>query len=195
MQHTREMTIEIFRLVRQAISPLAKIHGPLFAGVFDFGGLHGPVFLTASATWVWLPERMSQLKSGESDLDDTRLSTAIDIFTMLLNLLTSTKSSIDKLLRHLNRIRTAPTFLTDVGLYLINPEARTGEIVQAEHMAEFHQPDPNPALPSIEDVLSDFAASDWLKKALRSALDRDVVDAANDAEVLAQLLNARCCQP
>jgi len=77
---------------------------------------------------------------------------------------------------------------------LINPQARTVEIVQAEHMAEVHQPDPNPALPSIEEVLSDFAASDWLKKALRSALDRDVVDAANDAEVLAQLLNARCCR-
>lgn len=44
----------------------------------------------------------------------------------------------------------------------------------------------------IEQVLADPAASFWLKGALSSALDRDPVDAANDAEVLAQLLDRRC---
>jgi hypothetical protein len=44
----------------------------------------------------------------------------------------------------------------------------------------------------IEQVLDDSAASFWLKAALRSALDRDPVDAANDAELLAQLLDRRC---
>jgi hypothetical protein len=44
----------------------------------------------------------------------------------------------------------------------------------------------------IEQVLADPAASFWLKEALRSALSRDPVDAANDAEVLAQLLDRRC---
>ena len=44
----------------------------------------------------------------------------------------------------------------------------------------------------IEEVLNDPAASFWLKAALRSALSRDPVDAANDAEVLARLLDARC---
>jgi hypothetical protein len=44
----------------------------------------------------------------------------------------------------------------------------------------------------IEQVLADPAASFWLKEALSSALDRDPVDAANDAEVLAQLLDRRC---
>ena len=34
--------------------------------------------------------------------------------------------------------------------------------------------------------------SDWLKSALKSALDRDSVDAANDAEILADLLGRRC---
>jgi hypothetical protein len=46
--------------------------------------------------------------------------------------------------------------------------------------------------PEPEDVLRDPAASFWLKAALRSALGRDPVDAANDAEVLAQLLDRRC---
>jgi hypothetical protein len=40
-------------------------------------------------------------------------------------------------------------------------------------------------------VLADPAASHWLKAALRSALTRDPVDAANDADVLAQLLDRR----
>ena len=43
-----------------------------------------------------------------------------------------------------------------------------------------------------EQVLSDPAASFWLKSALCEALTRDPVDAANDAEVLAQVLDQRC---
>jgi hypothetical protein len=44
-------------------------------------------------------------------------------------------------------------------------------------------------LPSTVQVLGDPAASLWLKDSLRSALRRDPVDAANDAEVLARLLD------
>jgi hypothetical protein len=44
----------------------------------------------------------------------------------------------------------------------------------------------------IDRVLADPAASRWLQDALREALHRDPVDAANDAEFLAQLLAARC---
>jgi hypothetical protein len=46
-------------------------------------------------------------------------------------------------------------------------------------------------LPNIENVLRDPAASFWLKAALRTALERDPVDAANDAEMLLRLLDAR----
>lgn len=46
--------------------------------------------------------------------------------------------------------------------------------------------------PSCEEILNDPAASDWLKLALASALERDPVDAANDAEVLAAVLRGRC---
>ncbi len=45
---------------------------------------------------------------------------------------------------------------------------------------------------TIAGVLADPAASFWLKDALRSALKRDPVDSANDAEVLAKLLDERC---
>lgn len=41
-------------------------------------------------------------------------------------------------------------------------------------------------------ILADPSASFWIKDALRSALPRDPVDAANDAQVLAQVLEARC---
>ena len=47
-------------------------------------------------------------------------------------------------------------------------------------------------LPGIEQVLADPAASFWLQAALRSALPRDPVDAANDSEILARLLERRC---
>ena len=47
-------------------------------------------------------------------------------------------------------------------------------------------------LPEIEQVLADPSASDWLKACLVSALARDPVDAANDAEILALLLDRRC---
>ena len=52
--------------------------------------------------------------------------------------------------------------------------------------------DPPGDLPNIEEVLRDPAASLWLRNALRAALVRDPVDAANDAEVFARLLDRRC---
>lgn len=47
-------------------------------------------------------------------------------------------------------------------------------------------------LPTIEQIMADPAGSFWLKRALSAALARDPIDAANDAEVLAQLLDRRC---
>jgi len=44
---------------------------------------------------------------------------------------------------------------------------------------------------SIQTILDDPAASDWLKTALRAALDRDPVDAVNDAEVMCEMLKQR----
>ena len=61
-------------------------------------------------------------------------------------------------------------------------------------MNEFEQ------MPLIEEVLSDPAASNWLKNALMAALQRDAVDAANDSALLAALLDRRadalltCCR-
>ena len=43
----------------------------------------------------------------------------------------------------------------------------------------------------IARVLADPSASAWLKDAIGSSLVRDPVDAANDAEVLSQLLQQR----
>jgi hypothetical protein len=53
-------------------------------------------------------------------------------------------------------------------------------------------PSSSDELPEIAAVLHDPAASCWLKIYLWSALPRDPVDAANDAEVLALLLERRC---
>jgi hypothetical protein len=47
-------------------------------------------------------------------------------------------------------------------------------------------------LPTIDEILGDPAASFWIKAALCSALSRDPVDAANDADLLAQVLELQC---
>jgi hypothetical protein len=49
-------------------------------------------------------------------------------------------------------------------------------------------------LPSLETVLLDPSTSFWLRGALESALKRDPVDAANDAEVLDGILQQRARQ-
>ena len=46
------------------------------------------------------------------------------------------------------------------------------------------------ASPAAQDILTDQAASSWLRSALQSALERDPVDALNDALVLAAALDA-----
>lgn len=43
--------------------------------------------------------------------------------------------------------------------------------------------------PTATQVLSDRTASSWLRSALQSALDRDPVDALNDALLLAAVLD------
>jgi hypothetical protein len=40
-------------------------------------------------------------------------------------------------------------------------------------------------------ILTDPAASDWLKHSMIDALSRDPIDAANDAEILCSLLASR----
>ena len=45
--------------------------------------------------------------------------------------------------------------------------------------------------PRAEDLLADEAASSWLITTLKSALERDPIDALNDALVLAEVLDAR----
>jgi hypothetical protein len=46
-------------------------------------------------------------------------------------------------------------------------------------------------LPTITELVSDPCTSYWLKDALRSAINRDLCDAVNDAEILTAVLKAR----
>lgn len=47
-------------------------------------------------------------------------------------------------------------------------------------------------IPTVQEVLQSPTSSNWLKDALRSALNRDCVDASHDAEILAMILGQRC---
>jgi diaminopimelate decarboxylase len=44
----------------------------------------------------------------------------------------------------------------------------------------------------LETVLNDMGASNWLRATLKSALQRDIVDSANDAAILADILGDIC---
>lgn len=46
----------------------------------------------------------------------------------------------------------------------------------------------------INEVVGSSSTTHWLRQALQSALTRDCVDAANDAEHLSDLLSRRCVQ-
>ncbi len=46
----------------------------------------------------------------------------------------------------------------------------------------------------IQEVINDPSASTWLREALKQSLERDPVDAASDAELLAELLDQRCTE-
>ncbi len=46
--------------------------------------------------------------------------------------------------------------------------------------------------PTVTELLRDPACSQWLKQALTTGLARDPVDAANDADVLAAVLDSHC---
>lgn len=52
--------------------------------------------------------------------------------------------------------------------------------------------DEQPELPIVDGLLRDPSTSYWLRNALRSALQRDPVDAANDADILARVLDQKC---
>ena len=47
------------------------------------------------------------------------------------------------------------------------------------------------AVPTVETILADHAAPSWIRSALTSAFERDLVDALNDALVLAAALEVK----
>jgi len=74
------------------------------------------------------------------------------------------------------------------------PRQRHCVVCQCEALEPLDLPHDEPALPTIPAVLADPAASSWIKRALSLALSVDPVDAANDAEFLALLLETRCVE-
>ena len=80
-----------------------------------------------------------------------------------------------------------------MGILILYPALQTEcavcRCVQLRQMAE------GPSakeLPTLDEILADPAASFWLKSAIRSALRRDPIDAANDAEMLTKLIDRWC---
>ncbi len=141
MQEPLEMTTEIFRLIRELISPLAKVYDPLYAGVFAAKQTSGPFYLTEMQQWLWLPKSTDGLKPEDAFLTDRQLAETVDLRDVLRNLLESAKTSFDVLLRHLQKIEGLPSFLTDVGPYLVSPEARVVDVIRANQLTKWRELD------------------------------------------------------
>lgn len=137
MENTLEMTTEVYRLIRELMSPLAKVYDPLYAGTFAFGQMSGPFYLTQNSQWLWLPRPASALKSGDPFLTDSQLAQSVELRDVLRNLLKAARTSFDVMLQHLEKIEGSPTFLTDVGLYLVRPEERVVDIIRAEGLSDW----------------------------------------------------------
>jgi hypothetical protein len=84
-----------------------------------------------------------------------------------------------------------PVCLRDRGELIFYASRQKHCVICQSDALETLEPEVEPIL-AIEQLIDDPAVSAWLKNALRAALMRDPVDAANDAEVLAQLLDQRC---
>jgi len=134
MQDELDVKTEIFKLLRQQLSPLAKVYDPLYAGNFASYGTKGSFYLTQLQHWLWLPGNDAKLESGDEFLTDRQLAESLDLCEVLRNLLRSARSSFDVLLRHLDKIEPLPTFLTDLGFFLVRPEARVVDIIRANHL-------------------------------------------------------------
>ena len=65
------------------------------------------------------------------------------------------------------------------------PNAVTGPMAGCKHPAAARK------LPTVEELLASPCVSYWLKDALKTALNRDRVDASHDAELLAAVLGER----
>ena len=136
-----EMTTEIFKLTRELMSPLARVYDPLYAGSFAGHGTSGSVYLTRLRQWLWLPKRSTGLKPEDALLTDRQLAESVELRVLLRNLLRSARSSFDVLLKHLDKIESSRTFLTDVGLYLVSPEAKVVDIIRANYLENWRDVD------------------------------------------------------
>ena len=95
--------------------------------------------------------------------------------------------------RERNLVLHCPTCLHERGVLIqYASRQRHCAVCQSENLEPLHLAEDEQELPTTEEVLRDPSASSWLKDALRSALPRDPIDAANDAEILARLLDRQC---
>lgn len=104
-----------------------------------------------------------------------------------------TAQALEDVAQLAERISGDPTVCAVTALRVANACRRMANAAQSgsEADAEVGVLEPVRSLGSASDVLSDPTSSTWLREALRSAMDRDPVDAAHDAEALSTLLQAR----
>jgi hypothetical protein len=79
MQDELDMKTEIFKLLRQQLSPLAKVYDPLYAGNSASRGTKGSFYLTQLQQWLWLPGNDAGVKPEDAFLTDRQLAESLDL--------------------------------------------------------------------------------------------------------------------
>lgn len=74
---------------------------------------------------------------------------------------------------------------------LVNTTHQSPQLSPTPKSVALYPVAPGAAITLAERLLNDCATSNWLRSGLASALRRDPVDAANDAELLLSVLLAR----
>jgi hypothetical protein len=115
---------EIYRLVRERFSPMARFGGPLYAGVYEHEGISGTMYVGEQNHWLWVPwpETPGSLRP-EDALLYAEVAAGRDLAETLQNLLRNTKLVFELFLEHLHRIQHKPTFTGKVQTYLTDSVA------------------------------------------------------------------------
>jgi hypothetical protein len=116
---------EIYRLLRERFAPMARVGGPLYAGLYEHEGISGTMYVGELNQWLWVPwpETPGSLRPEDALLSDAQVAAARDLAGTLQNLLRNAKLVFELFLEHLERIQHTPTFTNQVQTYLTDSAA------------------------------------------------------------------------
>jgi hypothetical protein len=117
------IAVEAYRLLRERFALLARFAGPLFAGSYRRGDMKGTFYVTQLRQWLCVPETAGELQPDDAILSDDAVAASTDLFDVARNLILAARLAFDLYLEHLERIKSRPAFVADLGVHLTDEVA------------------------------------------------------------------------